>query len=178
MPGMAADPPPEPSPTSAAPLGATPLLVAAVIVHDVPARRVLLLQRGPHARFARGLWDLPSGKSDPGEPVTETAVRELHEETGLSADPGDLRLAHVIHGTYGVDAPGGYVSVVFALERWQGTARNREPAKHAQLCWTDLSALPEDFVPSTGRALRHHLDDPPAAPRVLLAGGGQDPPGD
>ena len=56
-------------------LASMTLLAAAVIVHDTATGRVLLLQRGEHAKFARGLWDLPIGKSDPGEPVTTTAVR-------------------------------------------------------------------------------------------------------
>src|SRR5690606_23200700 len=54
------------------------LLVAAVIVHDKAANRVVLLQRSDQAKFAKGKWDLPVGKSDPGEPITETAVRELY----------------------------------------------------------------------------------------------------
>ena len=30
-----------------------------------------------------GLWDLPKGHQEPGEPLEETAVREVEEETGL-----------------------------------------------------------------------------------------------
>lgn len=63
------------------------LLVAAVIVHDKVTNRVVLLQRSESAKFAQGMWDLPVGKSEPGEPITETAVRELYEETGLTAGP-------------------------------------------------------------------------------------------
>lgn len=64
------------------------LLVAAVIVHDQSTNRVVLLQRSQNAKFAQGMWDLPVGKSEPGEPITETAVRELHEETGLTGKAG------------------------------------------------------------------------------------------
>ena len=47
------------------------LLVAAVIVHDKATNRVVILQRSQNAKFAQGMWDLPVGKSEPGEPITK-----------------------------------------------------------------------------------------------------------
>jgi 8-oxo-dGTP pyrophosphatase MutT (NUDIX family) len=137
------------------------LLVAAVIVHDLDTHRVALLRRGPNAKFGQGLWDLPVGKNDPGEPITATAVRELHEETGLIVTPADLRLAHVIHGAYGVEAPNGFLTVVFATHTWSGTLTNREPDKHSEVAWVSTDALPHDFVSSTGRALLSNLNNDP-----------------
>lgn len=131
----------------------TSLLVAALLVHDRASDRVLLLQRGPRAKFAQGRWDLPVGKCDPGEPVTAAAVRELFEETGLRVDPADLRLAHVVHGALGVEAPGGYVTVVFAVDRWAGEPHNAEPEKHAQVAWFPIDAVPADSVAPTAEAV-------------------------
>jgi 8-oxo-dGTP pyrophosphatase MutT (NUDIX family) len=133
------------------------LLVAAVIVHDRAAGRVVLLQRGEQAKFAPGMWDLPVGKSEPGEPVTETAVRELREETGLIVEAGALTVAHLIHGAWGVESPNGFLTVVFATETWAGEPENREPGKHAQVRWVGTDALPEPFVRSTAGALRGYL---------------------
>jgi 8-oxo-dGTP pyrophosphatase MutT (NUDIX family) len=73
------------------------------------------------------MWDLPVGKSEPGEPVTETAVRELYEETGLTVKPESLKVAHIIHGAWGVEAPNGFLTVVFAAHEWTGEPENREP---------------------------------------------------
>ncbi|WP_416964031.1 NUDIX domain-containing protein [Streptomyces sp. Agncl-13] len=144
------------------------VLVAAVIVHDKAARRVLVLQRGDHAKFGRGMWDLPVGKNEPGEPVTETAVRELYEETGIVVDAASLKVVHVVHAALGVEAPGGFLTVVFAADEWSGEAENREPLKHAQVRWVEVDALPEEFVRGNGLALRQYLDG--VEPQVSLHG--------
>lgn len=143
------------------------LLVAAVIVHDKQAGRVLLLQRGPKSKFAQGMWDLPVGKSEPGEPITETAVREVKEETGIIIDPSGLKLAHVIHGAWGVESPNGFLTVVFVADQWSGEPMNAEPGKHSQVCWVDVNAVPTEFVSTTESALRRYLAD---GPQVSLDG--------
>ncbi|MFE6691334.1 NUDIX domain-containing protein [Streptomyces sp. NPDC057743] len=143
------------------------LLVAAVIVHDKATNRVVLLQRSQNAKFAQGMWDLPVGKSEPGEPITETAVRELYEETGLTVKPEFLKVAHIIHGAWGVEAPNGFLTVVFAAHDWTGEPENREPRKHAQVRWVDVDAIPENFVETTSSALQRHLAE---GPEVSLDG--------
>lgn len=129
------------------------LLAAAVIVHDRQAGRVVLLRRGAGAKYGHGLWDLPIGKCDPGEPVTEAAARELYEETGVTVRTEDLRVAHLVHGAWGVEAPDGYLTVIFAAERWSGEPENREPGKHDRVCWVPVGELPEEFVPGSAAAL-------------------------
>ncbi|WP_217240634.1 NUDIX domain-containing protein [Streptomyces sp. AC555_RSS877] len=143
------------------------VLVAAVIVHDKATNRVVLLQRGQNAKFSQGMWDLPVGKSEPGEPITETAVRELYEETGLTVNPESLKVAHIIHGALGVEAPNGFLTVVFAAHEWTGEPENREPLKHAQVRWVGADSLPEEFVKTSAGALRHYLTD---GPQLSLAG--------
>ncbi|MFB7503716.1 MULTISPECIES: NUDIX domain-containing protein [Streptomyces] len=143
------------------------LLVAAVIVHDKATNRVVLLQRSQNAKFAQGMWDLPVGKSEPGEPITETAVRELYEETGLTVKPHSLKVAHIIHGAWGVEAPNGFLTVVFAAHEWTGEPENREPSKHTQVCWVSAEAIPEAFVETTASALRRYLT---GGPEISLDG--------
>ncbi|MBL0778036.1 MULTISPECIES: NUDIX domain-containing protein [Streptomyces] len=133
------------------------LLAAAVIVYDRDAGRVVLLRRGAGAKYGHGLWDLPIGKCDPGEPVTEAAARELYEETGVTVRPEDLRVAHLVHGAWGVEAPDGYLTVVFAVERWGGEPENREPGKHDHVGWVPVGELPQEFVPGSAAALGEYL---------------------
>jgi 8-oxo-dGTP pyrophosphatase MutT (NUDIX family) len=143
------------------------LLVAAVIVHDQATGRVVLLQRSHNATFAQGMWDLPVGKSEPGEPITQTAVRELHEETGFTVKPESLMVAHIIHGAWGVEAPNGFLTVVFTTHEWTGEPENREPRKHARVCWVDTDAIPDNFVDTTASALNRYLTN---GPQVSLDG--------
>ncbi len=69
--------------TALPPLPQTALGVGAVL----HGPRGLLLGRHRH-----GTWELPGGMVEPGESLQETVVRELAEETGLTARPADVRL--------------------------------------------------------------------------------------
>lgn len=60
--------------------GVQQLVVGAVVQHD---GKVLLLQRPEHD-FMGGIWELPSGKVEPGESLDQALIREVKEETGLS----------------------------------------------------------------------------------------------
>ena len=50
----------------------------------------------------KGVWALPKGNVDPGESPAETAVREVHEETGVEArlveKLGDVRYVYTRRG--------------------------------------------------------------------------------
>lgn len=50
--------------------------------------------------FRRGKWDLPKGKRDDGETLAETALREVQEETGLSALQIEAPLTITYHTYY------------------------------------------------------------------------------
>lgn len=152
MPGTALPPP----------LDSHALLVGAVIVHDKKERRVLLLRRGHNAKFAPQLWDLPVGKANKGEAITSTAARELKEETGLVVDPADLKVAGIIHGAQGVEAPNGFLTVVFAADAWTGEPVNAEPGNHSAISWFSDDAVPVDFVSTTRQALMNYLQAGPA----------------
>lgn len=58
--------------------------VAGVSVCVVRDGKVLLVKRANPRAF--GLWSLPGGHVELGEPVRETALRELAEETGIAAE--------------------------------------------------------------------------------------------
>ncbi|WP_280438008.1 NUDIX domain-containing protein [Nocardia carnea] len=59
--------------------GVQQLVVGAVVEHD----GCILLLRRPGNDFMGGIWELPSGKVDPGENLDQALAREVEEETGL-----------------------------------------------------------------------------------------------
>ncbi len=63
-----------------------------------------------------GYWHSVAGGVEDGESWAEAAQRELHEETGLDAEPADLGRPYVydvvtVH-TFAVDAPEGWEPVL------------------------------------------------------------------
>lgn len=73
------------------PENSTVILAADIVLFAQAPRetQILLIQR-EYEPFA-GYWALPGGLVDPGETFVKAAVRELAEETGLSADGSLLR---------------------------------------------------------------------------------------
>jgi 8-oxo-dGTP pyrophosphatase MutT (NUDIX family) len=64
--------------------------VVRVVVID-SLDRVLLFHTQDVVRPEVGTWwELPGGGAEPNESYVDTAIRELHEETGILADPSQL----------------------------------------------------------------------------------------
>jgi dATP pyrophosphohydrolase len=61
--------------------------VSVLVVVHTSDLQVLLLERADRP----GFWQSVTGSQDEGETLRQTAVRELHEETGLDATQYDLR---------------------------------------------------------------------------------------
>jgi dATP pyrophosphohydrolase len=62
-----------------------------VVIHD-PLHRVLLIERADHA----GFWQSVTGSKDTlDEPLTETAMREVAEETGIVIGSPQVPLTHL-----------------------------------------------------------------------------------
>ena len=98
---------------------------------------ILLIQRGHHPFF--GQWALPGGFVDRGESPEEAARRELHEETGLSAD----KFTQVgAFGDPGRDPRGWVVSVAYVvkLENVSSVAVAGDDASGVQ--WWPADCLP------------------------------------
>merc|ERR1712062_200343 len=67
-------------------MGSVTYIVAAVLINE--HGDVLMMQEAKSS--CAGQWYLPAGRMEPGEEVTEAAIREVKEETGLDFEPSTL----------------------------------------------------------------------------------------
>ncbi|WP_394811179.1 bifunctional class I SAM-dependent methyltransferase/NUDIX hydrolase [Streptomyces xanthii] len=125
-------------------------------------------------RHRRGTLELPGGTVEPGESFAETAVRELREETGLMAEPGDVDLLGTL-----VDRVEDVVRVTVGavVTSWRGSPRTRPGESVGDWSWWPLDALPHGLFECSAQILTAWrpdlpLDHPPAH-FTAFAGGGR-----
>mmetsp|Transcript_20175 Transcript_20175/g.55697 ORF Transcript_20175/g.55697 Transcript_20175/m.55697 type:complete len:520 (+) Transcript_20175:634-2193(+) len=86
--------------TNKLPLGPTHQVgVGCIVLCPWDKTRMLVVQEktGPAARWK--LWKMPTGLSDPGEDLHRAAERELHEETGLTANCDGILVFRQAHSS-------------------------------------------------------------------------------
>lgn len=129
-----------------------------VIIHT-PALEVLLLERADHP----GFWQSVTGSRDiPDEPLVQTAVREVGEETGIAADAAALR-DWGVSNVYDIYpqwrhryAPGVARNTehVFSLCVPRGSAVTLSPREHTAYQWLPwLDAADQCFSASNAEAI-------------------------
>ncbi|GAB3733270.1 NUDIX hydrolase [Amycolatopsis oliviviridis] len=94
--------------------------------------KFLFIRRRPGS-FLGGHWELPGGTVEPGEPPSETVVREFAEETGLT-----VRVTGE-HGTHSWDDVAGRPmrihATVYALSEADPAEVVIDPEEHDAFAW-------------------------------------------
>lgn len=125
------------------------VIVGTAIVRD----NAVLAQQRAYPPAAKGLWELPGGRVEPGESDVDAVVRECQEELGVDV---------VVGAAMGPDVPlgeGKLLRVYLAVLK-EATAEPR-PHDHAALRWLtagqldSVEWLPADriLVPALRQAL-------------------------
>lgn len=100
-----------------------------------------------HHRVDLNIWDLPGGSADVGESQSDSVIRELKEETGLTPiDWTPIGLAsdperETVHYPNG-DIVQGF-SLVLLVEKWQGTLRTSSESN--ELRWFPIGEPPKQL---------------------------------
>ena len=138
-----------------------------VVIHT-PALDVLLIRRADVAEDAEAHWQSVTGSKDFAyEPFTETAVREVFEETGIVCGPGSALASSLcdwdIENIYEIYpqwrhryAPGVLHNTehLFSLQVPEGTAVKLSPREHTAFRWLPWRDAAEAcFSPSNAEAI-------------------------
>ncbi len=109
--------------------------------------RVLLARRGKAPM--KGVWTLPGGRVEPGEPLAAAAARELMEEVSVEVDILGVSGALDIIYRDAAGVLGAHYVVVVHAALW----RAGEPAvgpEAAEVGWFEPGALPEPVTDGLG----------------------------
>ncbi len=126
--------------------------VAAVSVCVVRDGKVLLAKRANPKAF--GVWSLPGGHVELGEPLKTAALRELAEETGITARVVRLLdCIDVIHKSPSGRVVSHYVLSVFAAQWVSGDPRAGSDASDVR--WVEPGELDKfQMTPGTAELIR------------------------
>jgi ADP-ribose pyrophosphatase YjhB (NUDIX family) len=114
--------------------------------------RVLLIKRSDN-----GAWAYPAGTMELGESISDCAIREVREETGLIATA--LTLIGIYSNVEHVNTPNmfghkyQFISVVFRIDAYEGELV-RETDETTDAVFYPVDALPEGLSNSVVRTLK------------------------
>ena len=112
--------------------------VIAMVIHD---DKVLLVRRGKEPN--KGRWGLPGGKIELGEAITEAALRELKEETNITAQAEQILTAFdVIMHDEKQQTQHHYILIPVLCSYLDGIAKAASDA--AEVRWFDIDKLDEN----------------------------------
>lgn len=113
----------------------------------------ILLSRRFNTGYRDGEYSLPAGHIEENEFATAAAIREAHEEVGVTVKPDELTPAHTMHRHCGDHER---IDFFFAVKSWDGEFTNKEPEKCDALAWFSLSQLPTNTIPYIQAALAYY----------------------
>jgi len=99
-------------------------------------------------------WSFPGGQIDPGETPTQTACREIQEETGVEIQETDLQFLRATTSETdrqinNVLVPLKYSIQVFTVSTHNLFPFNTSPQEHDQAAWFSLDRIPNHVAPKT-----------------------------
>lgn len=125
-------------------------LSAKAVIYDEMGR-ILLLQRSFCSKGNPGKWDLPGGKVEQGESLSDALLREIVEETGL-----DVQLERVI-GAAESESPNGRVAYLILAASCVG-GKVELSDEHPAYAWVSTNEIVDmEIVPQFIRTIKEFV---------------------
>lgn len=130
-----------------------------VILTRQPGSKALLMEH-------KSRWDMPKGHAEPGESLTETALRETEEETGIPREKLTLDENFEFALEYDVEKKkrGSYRKRTTYFLAWTDLAIDITLTEHIGYKWIDWpvnESIQEKTIDPLFAALRDYLDSTP-----------------
>ena len=123
-------------------LVSTPVIrVSALVLRDAAGRVLNVRKQGTHMLM------LPGGKPLPGETAAETAVREAHEELGISLSVRDLTSLGVFRAAAANESDHDVEAAVFLAPQAIAHTQVRALAEIVELAWLRVDDARRDQAP-------------------------------
>lgn len=108
----------------------------------------ILLSRRFNTGYQDGMYSMIAGHLDGDEPMTSAMAREAYEEAGITVNPTDLRLVHVMHLRSEIKDSTDDERATFYFEttEFKGVPRIMEPEKCDDMQWFKADKLPETMI--------------------------------
>jgi 8-oxo-dGTP pyrophosphatase MutT (NUDIX family) len=89
----------------------------------------MLMLRRFNTGYEDGNYSVVAGHVDAGETVTQAAIREAKEEVGVSLDPKDIPIIHVMNRK----SEDERIDFFMTVRKWTDEITNKEPHKCDEL---------------------------------------------
>lgn len=105
--------------------------------------------------YKDGYFGLPGGRVEGAELLTDCAIRELREETDLTAIHLEyLGVVREWQADFPQGGPNSFVHFVFVCREWEGSPMTMEPEKASMWEWYNIANLPDPVLPGHLAAIR------------------------
>lgn len=125
-------------------------IIPAVYLVLIKDGKILLLRR-KNTGFEDGNYSMVSGHLEGNETIRHAMIREAREEAGITIQPQDLALVHIMHRQTQPERSDFFLTT----STWDGEITNKEPEKCDDLSWFSLTQLPENTIPYIRQAIEH-----------------------
>jgi len=115
-------------------------VVAALIVRS---RQVLLGRRSPTRDYYPDVWDVFGGHIEAGEQQSQTLIRELQEELGITPVEWNYLETITIPASSSDEPSDSLILHLYLVTEWAGTPQNLQLHEHSTMGWFSVAEAVE-----------------------------------